>query len=168
MRAPVLAGLLVAALVGVLLVLKRGPSETELDRVYRLAMSGTMQSPGELAWASALLRAHGRVGQANMVDLKVAAIRAAPVPVSLPAGFVPGHHYSGRVQLSGLEAAFAGVSDASRGVEQAIGMPVQVESLGSGAYLVSGIWSGVATPYPVPLPDRVEWIRDDTTGEVVR
>lgn len=168
MRAPVLAGLLVAALVGGLLFLKRGPSEAELDRVYALAMSPTMQSPGELAWASALLRSHGRIGQADLVDMKVQAIRASPVPVALPAGFVPGHRYSARVQLSGLEAALAGSSDVAKGAQDAIGMPVTVESLGSGAYLISGTWSGVPTPYPVPLPDRVQWIRDDTTGEVVQ
>ena len=66
MRAPVLAGLLVLTLMGGLLALKHGPSSTELDRVYTLAMSPTMQSVPELQWASALLRSHGRLGQADM------------------------------------------------------------------------------------------------------
>jgi hypothetical protein len=144
------------------------PTSGELDRVYQLAMSPTMQSVAELQWASALLRSHGRSGQADLVDMKWQAIKASPVPVSVPAGFVTGHHYTGRVQLSGLEAAFASTSDVAKGVQEAIGMPVTVESLGSGAYLVSGVWTGAPAPYPVPLPDHVQWIRDDTTGEVLR
>ncbi len=164
---PVVAGLLVATLLGGLLVWKHGPSSAELDRVYSLAMSPTMLSIPELQWASALLRSHGRVGQADAVDIKWQALRAAPAAARVPMGFVTGHHYTGRVQLSGLEALFAGTSDVEKGAREAIGMPVQVESLGSGAYLISGTWTGLPMPYPAPLPERVVWIRDDTTGETI-
>jgi hypothetical protein len=144
------------------------PTETELVRVYALAMSPTMVNVGELEWASALLRSRGWVGQADMVDMKIQALRAAPVRPTAPGpGLIPGHHYTAKIQLTGLEAAFGGSSDVKAGVEKAIGMPVEVESLGSGAYLASGTWSGLAMPYPVPLPDRVQWIRDDTSGEVI-
>lgn len=143
-------------------------SSAELDRVYALAMNSTMQSVPELQWASALLRSHGRVGQADAIDTKITAIKAAPAASSVPtAGFQTGHHYTGRVQLSRLEALFAGSSDVKSAADKAIGMPVAVQSLGSGAYLISGVWTGAPMPYPVPLPDRVVWIRDDTTGEQI-
>ena len=100
--------------------------------------------------------------------MKWQALRAAPTAVRAPTGFMQGHHYTGRVQLTGLEALFAGTSDVEKAAREAIGMPVTVESLGSGAYLVSGTWTGAPMPYPVPLPDRVQWIRDDTTGEIVQ
>jgi hypothetical protein len=169
MRPPILVGLLVAGLLGGLYLAKSKPSEAELDRTYALAMSPTMQNVGELQWASALLRTHGRAPQADMVDLKIGALKQRTVVTAPPqVGFQTGHHYTGRVQLSGLEAVFAGVSDVQNGATTAIGMPVTVESLGSGAYLVSGTWTGPAAPYPTPLPDRVQWIRDDTTGEVIQ
>ena len=172
MRPPVLVGLLVATLLGGLLVVKHGPTSAELDRVYTLAMSPTMQSVAELQWASALLRSHGRSGQADMVDMKWQAVKArapALAASSVPAaGFLTGHHYTGRAQLSWLENLVVGTSDIARGVEKATGVPVTVESLGSGAYLVSGVWTNAPTPYPVPLPDRVVWIRDDTTGEIIQ
>jgi len=142
------------------------PSSAQLDRVYAMAMSPNMQKPSELEWASATLRSNGRVGQADAVDMKATAIKASPTPVVAPPGFVTGHTYTGRIQLSGIEATFASAGAVESAVRDQIGLPVKAENIGSGAWLITGVWTIQPMPYPLPLPDKVKWIRDDTTGEV--
>ena len=73
--------------------------------------------------------------------------------------FKPGHSYSAKLRLSGLQQMLAGESDVKEQIEASTGMTVEVEQIRSGYFLVTGVFHGEA-PYTVELPEEVDYIND--------